>query len=295
MGWGGGTLPNAWDRSPLLDIRPMSMDDLQLALSWAAGEGWNPGLDDAEPFLAADPAGFLMGWLDDEPAVSIAAVAYGEAYGFIGLYICRPDLRGHAIGARLVRTALDRLSDRPVCIDGVLSRVANYERLGFVLAHRNLRFRGSIEPTTFADPRIRTIDAELAPQVAAFDTEMFGCPRGGFIRAWLKPTPNRAGVALASDGEVTGFGVVRDCVSGHKIGPLFARSLDDADAILRSLSALRPNGTFFLDVPAPNREGLELAHRHGMSVVFETARMYRGGKWNPSLAQTFGVTSFELG
>ena len=128
-------MPNTGVGSPVLDVRPMSLDDLRLALSWAADEGWNPGLDDSEPFLAADPAGFFMGWLDGEPAVSIAAVAYGEAYGFIGLYICRPDLRGHAIGARLVRTALDRLSDRPVGIDGVMARVANYERLGFTLAH----------------------------------------------------------------------------------------------------------------------------------------------------------------
>lgn len=273
----------------------MSIDDLRLALSWAAGEGWNPGIDDAEPFLAADPAGFLMGWLDGEPAVSIAAIAYGEAYGFIGLYICRPDLRGHAIGARLVPAALDRLPNRPVGLDGVLSRVANYVRLGFTFAHRNLRYEGLIEPIAFTDPKIRTIDAELAPKVAALDVEMFGCPRRDFIRAWLTPVLSRSGVALISDGEVTGYGVVRDCVIGHKIGPLFARSIDDADAILRSLSASRPGGTFFLDVPAPNGQGLALARRHGMTVMFETARMYRGGEWQPPLDQTFGVTSFELG
>jgi hypothetical protein len=71
--------------------------------------------------------------------------------------------------------------------------------------------------------------------------------------------------------------------------------LNDADAILRSLSALRPGGAFFLDVPAPNAGGLELAHRYGMSVVFETARMYSGGEWNPPLAQTFGITTYDLG
>lgn len=288
-------MPNTGVGSPVLDVRPMSLDDLRLALSWAADEGWNPGLDDSEPFLAADPPGFFMGWLDGEPAVSIAAVAYGEAYGFIGLYICRPDLRGHAIGARLVRTALDRLSDRPVGIDGVMARVANYERLGFTLAHRNFRYEGSIDQAMPLDPRIRNIDAKLASQVSALDTRMFGCPRSGFIDAWLTPVQSRSGVALVSNGEVTGYGVVRDCVIGHKIGPLFAPTVDDADAILRSLSALRPGGTFFLDVPEPNGDGLKLAQRHGMSVVFETARMYRGGEWTPPLSQTFGVTSFELG
>lgn len=273
----------------------MSLDDLRVSLSWAAGEGWNPGIDDAEPFLAADPTGFLMGWLEGAPAVSISAVAYGSAYGFIGLYICRPDLRGHAFGAGLVRPALDRLSDRPVGIDGVLERVANYERLGFAFSHRNLRFGGKVDPIEVPDQRIRPIDISVASQVAAFDARMFGCPREGFIHEWLKATPTRTGVALIDDGEVTGYGVIRDCVSGHKIGPLFANSVRDADLILRSLSATRAGGMIYLDVPWPNEAGVALAESYDMGVAFETARMYRGGNWNLPLANTFGVTTFELG
>ncbi len=278
-----------------LDIRPMSLDDLRGSLSWAAGEGWNPGLDDAEPFFAADPAGFLMAWLDGEPAVSISAIAYGWAFGFIGLYICRPDLRGHAFGASLVRFVLDRLSDRPVGIDGVLERVANYERLGFALSHRNLRYGGTVAPIQTPDARVRPIDPSNALKVAAFDAEMFGCRRDGFINEWLTTTSTRSGVALVEDGEVTGYGVIRDCISGHKIGPVFARSASDADVILRSLAATRDGGTIYLDVPAPNRAGVALAESHGMDVAFETARMYRGGDWVLPLSNTFGVTTFELG
>ena len=37
-----------------LAIRPMRRADLDIAIDWAAAEGWNPGLDDAEAFLAAD-------------------------------------------------------------------------------------------------------------------------------------------------------------------------------------------------------------------------------------------------
>ena len=282
-------------RPASLDIRPMSLDDLRLSLSWAADEGWNPGIDDAEPFLAADPAGFMMAWLDGEPAVSISAVAYGSAYGFIGLYICRPDLRGHALGAGLVRVALERLADRPIGIDGVLERVANYERLGFAFSHRNLRFGGAVPPIETPDERIRPIDPAVAPKVAALDEQMFGCARDGFVNEWLQETSSRSGVALVEDGEVTGYGVIRDCASGHKVGPLFADSVHDADVILRSLSAKRPGGVLFLDVPSPNEAGLALAASHGMAVAFETARMYRGGDWILPLQRTFGVTTFELG
>ena len=45
-------------------MRRMTEADLKLALDWAAAEGWNPGLDDAHCFYAADPQGFFLGELD---------------------------------------------------------------------------------------------------------------------------------------------------------------------------------------------------------------------------------------
>jgi len=41
----------------------MNRDDVSLAVAWAASEGWNPGVHDADCFYAADPDGFfLMGF-----------------------------------------------------------------------------------------------------------------------------------------------------------------------------------------------------------------------------------------
>ena len=56
------------DASDGLTIRVMTRDDLDLAIAWAAAEGWNPGLADAGCFQAADPAGFLMGFSATSPS-----------------------------------------------------------------------------------------------------------------------------------------------------------------------------------------------------------------------------------
>lgn len=48
-------------------IKTMIREQLDLAIDWAAAEGWNPGLHDAESFYVADPEGFFMGFLNDEP------------------------------------------------------------------------------------------------------------------------------------------------------------------------------------------------------------------------------------
>ena len=74
-------------------IRSMTRPEFDLALDWAAAEGWNPGLHDAAAFHAADPEGFLIGLLDGQPVAMISAVRHGQDFGFIGFYIVKPGWR----------------------------------------------------------------------------------------------------------------------------------------------------------------------------------------------------------
>lgn len=79
---------------PRFAVRRMTLGDVETSLAWAAEEGWNPGLDDACVFFAADDQGFFMGTWNGAPIGCISAVAYGDAFGFIGLYTVRPEWRG---------------------------------------------------------------------------------------------------------------------------------------------------------------------------------------------------------
>lgn len=126
----------------ILTIRQMVRTELDLAIEWAASEGWNPGLQDANCFYAADPEGFFVSFLDGKPAGSISAVRYGRNFGFIGLFIVRPEHRGGRLGIQLGRAALDHLQGRNIGLDGVLKKVENYRAFGFRYAHKNIRFEG---------------------------------------------------------------------------------------------------------------------------------------------------------
>jgi GNAT superfamily N-acetyltransferase len=79
----------------------MTRDELDLAVEWAAQEGWNPGLADADCFYAADPQGFQIGYLGEEPVGCISVVRYHDSFGFLGFYIVRPEQRGRGFGYRL--------------------------------------------------------------------------------------------------------------------------------------------------------------------------------------------------
>jgi hypothetical protein len=97
------------------------------------------------------------------------------------------------------------------------------------------------------------------------------------------------------DGGLAGWGVIRPCRKGHKIGPLVADDRATAEAVLSALLARVGGGEIFLDVPDINREAIALAQDFGLAPVFETARMYTGAISPLRLERVFGVTSFELG
>jgi GNAT superfamily N-acetyltransferase len=126
--------------NPAFRIATMTAGQAPFAIRLAADEGWNPGLHDATGFFAADPAGFLIGYLDDEPIGCVSAVSYPGRFGFIGLYIVVPPHRGRGYGIRLWRAAMARLAGHNVGLDGVLSQQDNYRRSGFRMAHSNIRY-----------------------------------------------------------------------------------------------------------------------------------------------------------
>ncbi|QRM29518.1 GNAT family N-acetyltransferase [Microvirga sp. VF16] len=277
-----------------LTIRVMTREDLDLAIEWAAAEGWNPGLNDAECFHAADPAGFLMGCLCDEPIASISVVRYADSFGFLGLYIVRPDQRGRGFGYRVWQAGMVSLENRTVGLDGVVAQQANYGRSGFVLAHRNVRFGGTPQIEAPRNECLRRVTPEIVDAVLAYDRPFFPAPRDIFLRCWLKPD-SRSAFAVLEDGIMKGYGVIRACRSGYKIGPLFADSEREADLLFRTLASEAKGDAVFLDLPEPNEAAIRLATRHGLSPVFETARMYRGETPDLPLLRTYGITTFELG
>jgi GNAT superfamily N-acetyltransferase len=273
-------------------IRTMSRAELDRAVDWAAVEGWNPGLGDADAFYAADPAGFFVGLLAGEPVASISLVAYDTQFSFLGLYIVQPAHRGKGLGLKLWQEALARHGTPLVGLDGVVAQQENYKKSGFQLAYRNIRYRGVVAGKRSA----RLVAADTVPfdRLLAYDCEFFPAARSGFLSRWIKPADGKALVAI-DDGRLTGFGVIRACLEGLKIGPLYAESERTAEELLIALAETARGDTIYLDVPSPNAAATRLAERYGMKPVFETARMYTGPAPDLPLSRLFGVTSFELG
>jgi len=273
--------------------RAMSRHELDVALDWAAAEGWNPGLHDADCFYAADPGGYLAGFIDGAMAASIFAVRYGASFGFIGGYIVKPEYRGKGHGIAVWNAGMARLAGRNVALDGVVAQQPNYAKSGFVLAHRNIRFEG--QGTGRPAPTAGIGRAPDHADLARYDRAFFADDRAAFLRCWTGQ-PRHVALAARVAGGIAGYAVMRPCRSGYKIGPLFADTPELAEQLFTALQGEAPHGAaLFLDVPEPNEAALALAQRHQLRPCFETARMYTAGEPEISLARTYGITTFELG
>jgi GNAT superfamily N-acetyltransferase len=262
-------------------------------VDWAAVEGWNPGLADAACFTEVDSQGFLIGELDGAPAATISCVNYDASFAFLGFYIVRKDLRGRGFGLRIWNAAIAHAGSRVIGLDGVVAQQPNYRKSGFQLAYPNIRYGGVVAAGNTPAGVIPLSKIPLAT-VAADDATVFPAKRTAFLRAWIG-SPGHVGCALMRDGALTGWGVIRPCLKGRKIGPLVADDHAAAEAILSGLIASCGGGEIFLDVPSINRDAIALAEGLGLAPVFETARMYTGAIRPLRLERIFGVTTFELG
>jgi GNAT superfamily N-acetyltransferase len=272
----------------------MRPDEVALAVDWAAAEGWNPGFADAACFAAADPEGFFIGELEGAPAATVSCVNYGASFAFLGFYIVREDLRGRGYGLRIWNAAIAHAGPRVIGLDGVVAQQQNYRRSGFGLAYANVRYGGSVAATDATQAGVIALTEVPLATVAAYDATVFPAARPAFLRGWIG-APGHVGRALVRDGGLAGWGVIRPCRKGHKIGPLVADDRAGAEALLSALLASVGGGEIFLDVPSINREAVALAQDLGLAPVFETARMYTGAIPPLRLERVFGVTSFEVG
>lgn len=282
-------------------IRPMTRSEFDIVISWAAAEGWNPGLPDPDVFWQTDPDGYFALEHNGEMIGSGSAVSYDGQFGFMGFFIVKPEYRGKGMGGQLWLNMRDTLRERlnpgtAIGIDGVFNMQQTYAKTGFVFSHRTLRMEGvaenNIDSCDFA--AIKPVaDDEIEALIEA-DAHWFGFKRQRLLSAWLKMKDSHS-LVYKDASKILGYGTIRPCQKGFKIGPLFATSADIADQLYRALTAKVSGQVVYLDVPEINKEAMALAAKHKLSECFGCARMYLGPAPALDYNQIYGSTTYELG
>ncbi len=215
---------------------------------WAALEGWNPGHGDAAAFRSADPDGFLGCFVDGRLAAGISAVRYGSSFGFIGFTSAIRNFGGRGLGGRCGRPAWHIL---PTGSWGSTVSWSSRQIMGgWVSSPPMTRCAGA--------STVWRHSAHRMPVAMRCETSIFRkslpsivpiSPRIG--RALLPPGCSLPGVRLSAG--VRGrfrLCVVRPCLSGYKIGPLFAVDGRTAEDLVKICLTSVTGAEVHLDVPS---------------------------------------------
>lgn len=274
-------------------IQRMDLAGVTEAISWALGEGWQPGRTDAVPFHAADPEGFFHSKDGARTVATISVVRGSGSLAFIGLYIVDPAYRGKGHGLELWDEVLPRFDGMTLGLDSVPEQVRTYASDGFESAHGNARYSARRLAGPEGDVGIEPASSVAFGDLVAYDAAHFFGPRPGFLESWIGGE-GREAVVTVDGGAITGFAASRKTSAGHRIGPVFADDPRLARGMILELAS-RARGPVAIDIPQPNRAAVELVTDLGMSRSFETTRMYRGEAPDLPMDRIFGITSLELG
>lgn len=281
------------------DISIASLENIQLLLSWADQEGWNPGLEDAQMFHAADRTGFYIKSIEGKPVAGVSVVKQNDEHAFLGLYLCESSHRGAGHGLQVWTAALESSGTRSVGLDGVVDQQENYKRSGFAYLHRNIRYSGVLmdanPPEAEVHHTIKKAAIDDLEIISNYDASIAGLKRLAFFNAWFSTNTTRSIYYAQRNQRVIGMVGLRQCINGYKLGPWLADDSAIALTLLAKAAETIAGEPVMIDIPEPNQAAVQMMQRMGLEPCFETARMYRGAQPQIDTQRLFGVATLELG
>jgi len=281
-----------------ITIQKINKYDVEILMSWASNEGWNPGKHDLDVFWNTDSDGFYGCFMHGELIAGGAIISYEGAFGFMGLFIVQSQYRNVGIGNKLWHARKNLLISRlkenaSIGMDGVLAMQPFYQKGGFEIAFRDERYEFTGKDYSCSD-NVTTIVSEDFSDIMNYDKLCFGFQRTPFLKQWLTMPESKA-IKYTNNNEIEGYAVIRKAEKGYKIGPLFAQNDTVAEELLKSCLSYASEDSVFLDIPTINEHAINLVKKYEGKYIFECARMYYGQTPNTPINQIYGITSFELG
>ena len=282
---------------PSITLRPMTDADRDLdgALHLSQAVGWPYRRDDWSTALSLG-----QGVLAEENGQIIASALwwpYGDAFATCGIIIVSPAKQGRGLGRTLMSHILEATGERAVLLSSTAEGHRLYEAFGFadvgtVHQHQAQTSVATGLPQTECDSPVRRARADDLPAMLQIDRQAFGAERTRLIEAF-----SRIGTAAVIEraGTVQGFAMCRPFGLGYAIGPVIARTADDARLLIGHF--INDKAGAFLRVDITGDAGLgDWLTARGLPEVGREASMIRGQR--PPISgpeRIYGLASQSFG
>ncbi|MEZ2405463.1 GNAT family N-acetyltransferase [Bosea sp. RCC_152_1] len=208
--------------------------------------GWPHRREDWAMLLALSH-GFVA--LQGDAVVGTAMLTpFGDDDATVNTVIVAADMRGRGLGRKLMDAVLQACGARECRLTATADGLPLYEKLGFNAAHEIRQHQGIPTPLP-ADAANDAIELDWAgsedfPAIAALDLEALGMERRPLLR--LLTEAGRM-VVLREAGRIVGYAALRPFGRGEVIGPVVAKTLEQAQSLMSFLIASRPGAFLRVD------------------------------------------------
>ncbi|AEF54526.1 GNAT family N-acetyltransferase [Marinomonas posidonica] len=283
-------------QTPLsISYRAMTEADLNTAYTLSQAVKWPHRIDDWK-MVHHLGSGFVAEY-HNQPIGTVLCWDHGEKYSSLGMVIVSPEKQGNGIGRQLMNQILDEIGEQKnVLLFATPSGQPLYESFGFrasgtVYQHQAI-VENAIAIETNEKEELRHIDREDYAKIAKLAETACGLTRATTLNEILK---SASGIAMETQGDITGFALIRQFGRGYAIGPVIASSQEQAKVMIQSLINDHINEFVRIDIPQSSELNTWLTEI-GLPQVDTVVEMVRGEiPQRDSKIRQFALISQALG
>ncbi|TIQ46207.1 MAG: GNAT family N-acetyltransferase [Mesorhizobium sp.] len=205
---------------------------------------------------------------------------HGDDFATIGLVITTPRAQAQGGGRWLMEQVLEQCGDRNLALNATHPAYPLYISLGFTSEAIDYMRQGqvpqSLPPMPALDGELNDLPSDRLGDITALDARAFGTNRARLL-ALL--SDDASVVTLSRGGEVVGYSMCREFGRGHVIGPIVARS--DQDAVHLTAVHLKKLAGRFARVDTRERDGVfaEFLQQSGLGIAETVTTMSKGRRF----------------
>lgn len=258
-------------------VRPMLLTDLKPAMDLAKIEGWNQTVKDWMILVDNPLNTCLVAEYNSKIIGTATVINYSDLAGWIGMVLVDKDFRRQGVGRTLVTKILDKVHGfKSVKLDATPAGQPVYQKLGFI--EERVLYRMTSTPFKSIDkmgynPEPEAIQPNEFDEIIKFDKDIFGVERTDLLKNSLRNYPLKA-FRIKRDGKISGYILGRDGIRYNYMGPVFAFTTSDAEALISSALKSLTGKDVALDVPEDKKELIEWLESIGFVIQRQFTRMY---------------------
>ena len=276
----------------IADADVKALHALSLSVGWShRAEDWAFMREVGRGLVAMDESGRVHG--------SAMWFPFGDAFDTVGMVIVTPLLQNHGGGQRLMRHLLDQVKGRALGLHATTQSHQLFRALGFIdeaPVYLRKGFAGPLpDPPAAGGAVPRAVESSDLAEIRRLDRLATGHDRSALIEALMARSH---GMALVGGDGLEGIALMRPFGRGWVIGPVIAKSEEDALRLIHPLIAAHEGSFVRIDIGAAVGPLADFLERCGLDVSEIVTRMSRGDPWpfaRDVAAVMYGLASHATG